>query len=136
MTDKDYVVKHLDIIQAIVSRMANNSIVLKVLSVVLVTATLFLPKNPFFLVTSTVGVLIIGLWILDGFFLWQERIFRGIYNDVRQQKTTDFSMNVPAQLKKPECSWIGATFSKTISLFYALEIWGILSLIIYNSLFG
>ena len=65
---------------------------------------------------------VVSFWILDGYFLWQERLFRGIYNDVRLQDDTNFEMTIPAQLEKPEHKWGKATFSITLNIFYLSEI--------------
>jgi hypothetical protein len=65
---------------------------------------------------------IFGFWLLDGYFLWQERLFRGIYDDVRQQETTDFKMNVPAQFKKANNKWRDSVYSLTLGIFYSVEI--------------
>ena len=26
---------------------------------------------------------VVSFWVLDGYFLWKERLFRGVYNDVQ-----------------------------------------------------
>ena len=59
---------------------------------------------------------------LDGYFLWQERLFRQVYDEVRTQETTDFGMNLMKYTDRPKCSWPAAVFSVTLNIFYGLEI--------------
>jgi hypothetical protein len=92
---------------------------------ILAAAILFIARiNISFSAYLTLSFIIpvIGFWILDGYFLWQERLFRGIYNDVRKQNTTDFEMNIPKQFKKPNNKWHNAIFSVTLNIFYITEI--------------
>ena len=65
---------------------------------------------------------VVGFWILDGYFLWQERLFRQVYNEVRTQETTDFGMNIMKYKNRPKCSWQAAVFSVTLNMFYGIEI--------------
>ena len=66
--------------------------------------------------------LVSGFWILDGYFLWQERLFREVYNEIRVQSDTDFEMNPMKHKNRPECSWLSAIFSPTLIIFYLMEI--------------
>ena len=126
MDNKEQVIKHLEITQGIINRLANNSFLVKGWSMaILAAAVLFIGKNsnphsPYF--TLAFAVPIIGFWILDGYFLWQERLFRGVYNDVRKQENTDFKMDIPKQLSKPNHKWHNAIFSITLNLFYMTEL--------------
>lgn len=65
--------------------------------------------------------MIIVFWLLDSYYLWQERLFREIYNDVRVQSDTDFAMNVGKHFGKKGCRYWRAVFSVTILGFYAVE---------------
>jgi len=126
MDGKDRVIKHLEIVQGVINRLANNSFLIKGWSMtILAAAILFIARSngsySAFLTLSFV-VPVIGFWTLDGYFLWQERLFRGIYNDVREQDDTNFEMNVPKQLKKPKNKWHHATFSITLNIFYMMEV--------------
>jgi hypothetical protein len=61
-------------------------------------------------------------WVLDGYFLSQERRFRALYNDVRQrdEKQIDFSMNTEPY--KDDHTWVGAIISKTLFIYYGVLI--------------
>lgn len=126
MDDTERVVKHLEITQGIINRLANNSFLIKGWSMtILSVAILFIARSNSayseYLTLSFV-VPVIGFWILDGYFLWQERLFRGIYNDVRKQENTEFIMDIPKQLKKANHKWNNATFSITLNIFYITEL--------------
>ena len=65
---------------------------------------------------------VIGFWILDGYFLWQERLFRKVYDEIRKQEATDFAMNLMKHKNKPKCKWKDSTLSVTLNIFYGIEI--------------
>lgn len=111
------VVKHLEWIQTVISRMAGNSFLLKGWSVTLVSALFALAAAD----TSRRFVLLAYLpamvfWVLDGYFLHQERLFRGLYDHVRCQATTQFSMDTANITNKG--SWLDAWCSKTLLGFH------------------
>lgn len=122
MNDKH---KHLEFIQHTIHRLADNSFRLKQWSVFLATASLALLTQQS---TSTGWACLISLipvfifWGLDGYFLWQERLYRKLYNQVRilNENEIDFSMNTyPFQTNpKPFFQWLCATLSKTLFPFY------------------
>ena len=123
MNDKEQVIKHLEIIQGVINRLANNSFLIKSWSMTIISASiLFISRNQKFSEYIILSFLIpvLGFWILDGYFLWQERVFRGIYNDVRTQESTNFEMPISSKIKK--IKWIKAVFSKTLNIFYLIEI--------------
>ena len=109
--------KHLEMIQGIINRMAGNSFLLKGWVVTLIVGLFALD------VSKTNGELIkisflpiIVFWLLDGYFLYEERLFRDLYDDVRgkEENLIDFSM----KRKKSTIRYFDALFSKTIFLIY------------------
>lgn len=87
---------HLEMIQGIVNRLSQNSFLLKGWSVVLVSSLFALAafnSNPLFVYLTYLPV--VAFWGLDAFFLRQERLFRKLYDRVRQLEACkiDFSMN-------------------------------------------
>jgi len=113
--------KHLDYIQNVVNRMAANSFLLKGWSVTLVAGLLALSfaANQKIAFISICFVPVIVFWVLDGYFLWQERRFRDLYNQVRVKDTNeiDFDMN-PQPAATPGNTWLAAMVSKTLLIFY------------------
>ncbi len=128
MDGREQVVRHLEITQGVINRLANNSFLIKGWSMaILAAAILFIARSnsiysEYLILIFLILILIFGFWLLDGYFLWQERLFRGIYDDVRQQEETDFKMNIPAQLKKANNKWINSVCSLTLRIFYGVEI--------------
>ena len=70
----------------IVDRLSTNSFLLKGWSVVLVSALFALAaKDAKVLFVYLCYFPAIAFWGLDGFFLWQERLYRQLYDKVRAQ---------------------------------------------------
>ena len=112
-------VKHLEFVQSVINRLATDSFRMKGWAVVLVAALLILvllarEGRIEFAYIGFVPVLV--FWGLDGYFLWQERLFRDLYDQVRvlDEGDIDFSMDTNAFNR----TWLGATFSITLVPFY------------------
>ena len=76
-------IKHLEFIQAVITRMNTNSFQIKGWTITIVAALLALyasTKNELFVLVGLFPVLV--FWSLDSYYLMQERKFRGLYNDV------------------------------------------------------
>jgi len=112
--------KHLEMLQAIIQRMATNSFTLKGWNVVLVSAIFALAggaakSHPVFLAYLPA----VAFWFLDGYFLQQERLFRKLYDKVCEtsENEIDFSMNT-APVASQVASWPRVMFSTTLCLFH------------------
>ena len=132
MNNNERILKHLEFIQDIVNRLGRNSFLLKGWSMtVLVAGALLMvrlrPDEP--LLALTLLLPAIGFWLLDAYFLRQERLFRDEYNRVRKQDETDFTMCPMQHKHKPESSWRSVFFSETLPIFYGMEIAFILVLV-------
>ena len=125
MDGTEKVVKHLEMTQAVINRLGSNSFLLKGWSMtVIVTAMVLIARhgiqNPCIILSLIFPIL--AFWILDGYFLWQERLFRKIYDEIRCQSDTDFKMDVMKHINKPKCNWVSAIFSVTLNIFYLVEV--------------
>lgn len=114
--------------QSIVSRMASNSFLLKGWCVTLVSALLALASkdsNTKFILVAYFPVMM--FWILDSYFLWQERLFRKLYDKIRvtDEGAIDFSMNT-STLVEQTAPWARVAFSITLVLFYGTMIGAVL----------
>ncbi len=112
MSDKKHT--HLGMIQAIVNRLSSNSFMLKGWTVLLVSALfVFLAKdkNLYFIILSLLPV--ISFWLLDGYYLWQERLFRSLYDYVRllDEDEINYSMDISIT-NKPNITWKKILFLK------------------------
>ena len=117
----DKKLKHLELIQGVINRLATNSFQMKGWSVVLVAAILVLLARENRLDAAYIALApILIFWALDGYFLWQERLYRALYDHVRTlaEEQIDFSMNVTPFRTGCRHSWLGATRSRTLVLFY------------------
>jgi hypothetical protein len=79
--------KHLDYIQGLIERMSSHSFLLKRWGVTMVTAIIALgikEKNTNIIFISFVPIII--FWVLDGFYLSKERLYRMLYAMVRYKK--------------------------------------------------
>ena len=125
MNGTEKVIEHLKIIQAVIDRLGRNTLWVKtwsltlIVTVTILTAIHYVHRPHFSLILIP---FILGFWILDGYFLWQERLFRKVYDAIRVQSDTDFQMAPLKHRDKPKCSWVSAIFSVTLVIFYLIEI--------------
>jgi hypothetical protein len=131
--------KHLELIQGVINRLSTNSFLLKGWSVVLVSA-LFALSAPdsriAFVYLAYIPAII--FWGLDGFFLWQEKLFRKLYDRVRllSDDDIDFSMDTSTIEGDDRPTWICATFSKTLIPFHGVLIFAVLVVMILTLTMG
>lgn len=132
MDEQEKIVRHLEMIQGIIDRMGRNSFMLKGWAVVLIAASVWLLARSDMTVAYAglnvaqyaVPFAVFWLWLLDGYFLRQERLFRKVYDKVRKGKDTDFSMN-PSEFLQQVPGWLATCFGwkppwpPTLLLFYA-----------------
>src|SRR5205809_160574 len=88
--------KHLEICQAVISRMAGNCFLLKGWSVTLVAGLFALAAAGANVRFACVAYLpIVIFWYLDAYYLRQEKLFRKIYDSVRglSEGEINFDMN-------------------------------------------
>lgn len=119
---------HLQMLQAVITRMSTNSFFLKGWSVLLVSALFALAASDsqkLFVYLAYFPA--IAFWLLDAYYLRQERLFRKLYDRVRNQDETDvdFSMNTTV-VEKDVASWLDVASSVTIATFHGAVISSIL----------
>lgn len=114
--------KHLEFIQNIITRMAGNLFFLRGWTITLIAAllALFAKGNNSNYIIYFLIVLTFVFWILDGYFLSQERLFKSLYNHVRKQKEEeiDFSMDTSEYKQYKKNTLIYSMFSPTLLVFY------------------
>lgn len=118
-------VKHLEFIQNVVNRLAGNSFSIRGSSVTLVSALFALAAkdaNPLYAVIA--GLPALCFWGLDAYYLRQERLFRGLYDQVRappsaadpaNPSTDEFSMDT-SRVTRP--GWLRTALSRTLLAFH------------------
>lgn len=114
-------IKHLELIQSIILRMASNSFALKGWAVTLVAGIFALASKDndkmYFLVAYIPNII---FWGLDSYYLMLERKYRILYDVIRKQKDSeiDFNMDVNSVELKNNNSYYNCLFSKSEILFY------------------
>lgn len=116
-------IKHLELIQGVINRMASNSFMLKGWAVTLVAGIFVLAGKDtdklYFLVAY---IPVIVFWWLDAYYLLQERLYRSLYEKVRKtnEKDIDFSLKATSsEFNTNENCFCSSLFSKTEFGFYA-----------------
>lgn len=125
--------KHLELIQGVINRMAANSFHLKGWSVVLVSALFALAgedRHVYFVYLAFLPAL--AFWLLDGYFLWQERMYRRLYDAVRKEKDpeSDFSMNA-YRYRGDVDPWLATCISSTLGIFHGMVLAAILIVLLF-----
>jgi len=123
--------KHLEFIQNIITRMNTNSFQIKGMSVTIVAALLALTATDFnILFASIVYFSLLIFWGLDAYYLSQEKGYRQLYDEVRneKEKDIDFNLKLKKEYTKGENSWQHTLTNKTIIYLYILQ--GLIALIL------
>lgn len=125
--------KHLEMIQAVITRMAANSFLIKGWSLTLLAAllTLAIKEDARNLLWAAL-IPILGFWSLDGFFLRQERLYRKLWDKIRketpQTEPTNFDMNASVYAKDV-ASPLGVIMSRTLLGFHGALLAVVLALL-------
>ena len=113
--------KHLELIQGVINRLAGDSFRMKGWAVILVSAVLVLVVGEDRQELAPVGLVpVLAFWGLDAYFLWQERLFRALYDQVRltDEREIDFSMDVRGVRTGRALTWTAVLASRTLLSFY------------------
>lgn len=123
---------HLEMIQGIANRLSQNSFLLKGWSVVLISALMALAAKDSNLVFILLAYLpAFAFWFLDGYFLWQERLFRKLYDYVRQLKDDEINYSMDLSVvKNTDDDLFKAILSKTLILFHGVIIFALIAVMI------
>lgn len=107
-------------VQAVINRMAQTSFILKGWAITVTTAILAYSigaSNGYLGLIALLPSLM--FWGLDSYYLWQERLFRSLYEAVRSHSDNvpEYSMNTkPCRSSTP--NWFRTLFSRTELVFY------------------
>jgi hypothetical protein len=112
-------IEHLRMIQGVITRLSQNSFQLKGWAVTIAVALQVFLKGeatPAFLFVPALPVL--AFWLLDSLYLRRERVFRCLFDQVRQAPgPADFSMDARA-FDNTAPSLLRTAFAPTIIGFY------------------
>lgn len=131
MNDKQF---HLQMVQGVINRLSYNSFLLKGWSVILLSGLLALSakgSNDFYIILAYLPVIV--FWHLDGYFLREERLFRKLYDYVRELDICEIDFSMSKDLIKDQVDpWINIVFSKTILGFYGALIFSMIIVMLIN----
>ncbi len=114
--------KHLEFIQNTVTRMNNNSFLIKAWTMAILSGMLTLaPGGSKPQIYCFALIPLISFWILDSMYLRYERKYRALYNEVskKKEKHIDFSMDI-SKLKSSKFNLSSCMFSETQRYFYGI----------------
>lgn len=117
----DAKLKHLEFIQDTINRMAKNSFLLKGWAVTVIGGLFALGfkelcvNMAYILISLTI---LLFFWLLDSYYLYQERLFIKLYNHVRMLPESEIDFSMLTKPFKKEIHWMWCGFSGTIGLFY------------------
>lgn len=116
--NSDIKIAHLGFIQNIINRMAGNSFLIKGFAITFVTTlySYLLDKH----CVQIIFIPIFLFWYLDSYFLYQEKLYRKLYEKVAKNEilSNEFSLNVSICAGKVESFWKVLLWNKTILPFY------------------
>lgn len=114
--------KHLEMIQNVINRMANNSFLLKGWTVTLVTGIFAISSkeaDKIYFLTAYIPVF--AFWGLDSYYLLQERLYRSLHDTIRNTDENDIDFSLKATSKdfpsNKNC-YCNCVISKTELWFY------------------
>jgi hypothetical protein len=117
--ERDDKVKHLELIQAIVSRLANNSFLMKGWALTAALAVFTFAANLRSWPLALIGLLpVFSFYWLDAYYLRQERLFRCLYEAVRKGQVEPFLMDHSPYRANEKCTWRSTLLSITLGGFY------------------
>ena len=116
-------VKHLELIQAVINRLAQNSFSYKGWAITLVAALFALgakESSPQYLLVALLPTIV--FWGLDAYYLRQERLFRKFYDSVRVMPHEGWTRNPFSMDTSPYndqvATWWKVCWSNTIGWLY------------------
>lgn len=120
----DNKLKHLEFIQNVITRMNSNSFLIKGWAITLVSALFALAAsgaNSRYVMISYIVLPV--FWMLDGFYISQERKYRKLYSRVIEVKEENIDFKMDTQpYSTDDTRWINAIFSKTLLPFYGVSL--------------
>lgn len=116
---EDLIIKELNLIQDVIKRMASNSFLVKGWAITLIVATLLLKGSKFQILIAIIPLL--AFWILDAYYLRQERLYRKLYEWVIQNRKENleflFDLNA-SRFNTQVPSLFQTMHSETLGYFY------------------
>lgn len=136
--DTEVLHKEIDLIQACITRMAQNSFLIKgwAISIVAVVMALADKANNPALLSSILLIPLASFWYLDAFFLRTERMYRQMYTWVLERRRHGeddmlYDLN-PNRFKDKVDSRLKIMWSETLRWFYGVPVLIVIGIIIWQ----
>jgi len=130
-----FLVKEVETIQSVINRISSNSFLIKGWAITLVVGTLLLKGIEIQILIAFIPTIV--FWILDSYFLWQERLYRKLYDWVIENrlKTDENLFKMDTTQYKKNVSRAKTVFSWTLLCYYGsiLVITTIYAVVIYST---
>lgn len=117
----DVKIKQLEMLQAVINRMASNSFVFKGWSVTIIaglSAFATSDSNKKLLLVAFLATLL--LWAVDAYYLSLERQYRLLYEKWAKQKPKEISLSMKLPEYSKLKSWLKALFAPVLLGFYGV----------------
>ncbi|MEV2197214.1 hypothetical protein AB0I02_40495 [Streptomyces phaeochromogenes] len=112
--------KHLELLQATIGRLGTNSFLIKGWAMTVSGGLITLASGGAGWVVAVIALMMTsGFWLLDTFYLEQERLFRSLYDRSAAPDSTQiplFSMDVERYAQS--VPWRVVALSRTMTVFY------------------
>ena len=127
MGNQENKIKHLELIESIIERMAKNCFQLKAWSMTLVTVVGALSSKESdkrFILLAFIPIIV--FWLLDAYYLQQERRYKALYRIVCQKKEADIDFNLNTrgikytEYESKRICFFYCLISTSVSLFYGV----------------
>lgn len=118
----DRKIKHLEMIEEVISRMGRNSFLVKGWALTLVSIILAIGTGGWSCLYGISAVIpLIIFAVLDAYYLQLERKYRALYEKVREtdEEDIDFNLNPHTESGDRKTRLISCLFSKSIILYYS-----------------
>ena len=111
--------KHLEFIEAAIGRMATNSFLFKGWAITIVAAlSAFAAANTKTALLTIAIVATVMFWGLDGYYLWLERRFIELYEQVAAKVPGDIDFSMKFDRSNAASSWFSTCWRPHLLAFY------------------
>lgn len=122
MSEREDLLREFELIQRVIERQADNSFKIKGWTVTLIVVAIVFRTNDFQLIGAFVPLL--AFWGLDAYFLRQEKMYRELYDWVRENRpeNQDHSFDLDATRFEDEVEGLISTMRTPTLLWFYLPI--------------
>jgi hypothetical protein len=112
-------IKHLELITSVINRLANNSVLLKGWSITLFVVFFSIQSSTIpFASFLLMLFFILGFGLLDIYYLYLERAYRDLYEEVRNRSNEEIDFSMIVSKYKNRKNFISTIISPSVSMFY------------------